>query len=326
MTEGLVHAYFQLTGRCNLHCRFCGQSKGMLGTERKELSPEIWLDAAEQLKHYADGSGKLPSIQLWGGEPLLYPEFDRIAYALHEQGFPLEMVTNGTLLHLHRDAVAECIDRIYVSVDGPGKIHDSVRGEGTFRILRDNLKLLKNRRGKLIFLTTVSDLNVASLSRLPFELAELGPDQIVLSQLMYLFRKDIDSYREYSRTHFGCDYPELEAWLRDDDTEYIETLRRETEIVARTGYPVTVCFTPHAWKDHPDAKPCDAPFKRVHIRHDGEVGFCTDYFGFSAGNILKDSLENIFRGKRAEAFRKAVSENALSTCQHCAWRIQKISE
>ena len=324
MTEGLVHAYFQLTGRCNLHCRFCGQSKGMLGTERKELSPEIWLNAADQLCRCAEDPDKKPTIQLWGGEPLLYPEFDRLAHTLHEQGFPLEMVTNGTLLHLHCDTVAECIDQIYVSVDGMEEIHDSVRGKGTFRILRENLKLLKNRRGKLNFLVTVSDCNVKNLSRLPFDLAELGPDRIVLSQLMYLFRNDIDSYREYSRSHFGCDYPELEAWLREDDSEYLEDLRRETEIIARTGYPVSVCFTPHAWKDHLNAKHCDAPFKRVHIRHDGEVGFCTDYFGFSAGNILKDSLENIFHGERAEAFRKAVCENALATCIHCPWRMQTI--
>ena len=41
------------------------------------------------------------------------------------------------------------------------------------------LKLLKNRRGKLNFLVTVSDCNVKNLSRLPFDLAELGPDRIV---------------------------------------------------------------------------------------------------------------------------------------------------
>ena len=82
-------------------------------------------------------------------------------------------------------------------------------------------------------------------------------------------------------------------------------------------------FTGHVYpRLNDEAPPCEAPFCRVHIRHDGAVGFCTDYFGFSAGNITERPLEEIFRGERAELFRAAVRENALPTCRHCPWRLQ----
>ena len=60
----------------------------------------------------------------------------------------------------------------------------------------------------------------------------------------------------------------------------------------------------------------------MHIRHDGEVGFCTDYFGFSAGNVREQSLAAIFSGDRAERFRAAVRAHALPICRHCPWRDQ----
>lgn len=306
----LTKAHFQLTGRCNLACRFCGQSKGMLASEKVDLPVEVWLNAADGLEE----------IHLWGGEPLLYPDFDRLAAALHEKGIKLTVVTNGTLVHEHANSLNNLIDNIFISVDGVGEVHDAVRGKGVFAKLSENLKLLEKRRGKLVFLTTVSDCNVKGISRLPFELAELGADEIILQPLMYLSSGEIERYRKYSKSFFGCDYPELKAWERNDASEYKVVLDKEIETVKNTVYPVPVRFTPHAYNH--TAPHCQAPFQRVHIRHDGEVGFCTDYFGFSAGNITRQSLNEIFNGARAELFRQAVRDNALPVCQHCPWRLQ----
>ena len=314
----LCSAHFQLTGRCNLSCAFCGQSKGMLASEVCELPVETWLKLAEELREM---SPVTPEIMLWGGEPLLYPDFDRLADELHKQGFLLSIVTNATLLHKHLDTVAECIDRINISVDGTRSGHDAVRGEGVFDTLEANLKLLNpKRKGSLTFLTTISDCNVNGISQLPFELAKAGCDEIVLQPLMYLSQAEINDYRTYSQQNWQQDYPELSAWHREDDTGFLNTLEKEIAAVRKTVYPVKVRFTPHHYPEMEGADPCMAPWRRVHIRHDGEVGFCTDYFGFSAGNIQKDSLKNIFSGKRAELYRKAVLENRLSTCNHCPWR------
>jgi MoaA/NifB/PqqE/SkfB family radical SAM enzyme len=316
----LDSAHFQLTGRCNLACVFCGQNKGMLASEVCELPVELWLKLAEEIKTM---SPRTPELMLWGGEPLLYPGFDDLAAELHKRGFKLGMVTNATLLHEHLDAVAENIDSINISVDGTRTGHDAMRGNGVFDKLSANLKLLNPRRkGKLTFLTTVSDLNVKGISQLPFELAKLGCDEIVLQPLMYLTGEEIASYRSYSCQNWQKDYPELAAWQREEDAAYLTELRKELETVQKTAYPLPVRFTPHRYPSMEECPPCRAPWHRVHIRHDGEVGFCTDYFGFSAGNIQKNTLREIFYGERAALYRKAVEDNALTTCDHCPWRLQ----
>jgi radical SAM protein with 4Fe4S-binding SPASM domain len=140
---------------------------------------------------------------------------------------------------------------------------------------------------------------------------------------MYLAPKDIEEYREYSRRHFGCDYPELNGWRREDDDKYLAVLKEEKEKIAMERYPLPVYFMPHTYPENPEAHHCGNAWTRVHIRHDGEVGFCTDYFGFSAGNILQNTLTEIWRGERAELFRRAVETDSLAICRHCPWHMQR---
>ncbi|MPM91753.1 hypothetical protein SDC9_138887 [bioreactor metagenome] len=141
---------------------------------------------------------------------------------------------------------------------------------------------------------------------------------------MYLNGREIDAYRESSRTRFGCDYPELEAWRREDDADYLARWREQCALVARKRYPMEVTVVGHR---HPARIPgdpcCTAPESRLHIRHDGEVGFCTDYFGFSIGNAKETPLPELIAGPRADLWRRAVKENILPVCDHCAWRLQR---
>ena len=48
------------------------------------------------------------------------------------------------------------------------------------------------------------------------------------------------------------------------------------------------------------------------------------FFGFSAGNVRKESLAEIFRNERAEAFRRAQKNGELPICSHCPWCRQEI--
>ena len=72
MRHPVKAVHFQLTGRCNLACSFCGQNKGMLGTGREELPVGFWLRCAEETEPDAP-------VTFWGGEPLLYPGFEELA-------------------------------------------------------------------------------------------------------------------------------------------------------------------------------------------------------------------------------------------------------
>ena len=322
----LYRAHFQLTGRCNLACRFCGQAKGMLASSpHEELSTSEWLRCADELKCDAERSGHRPEIMLWGGEPLLYPEFDLLAETLCQQGFSLGIVTNGTLLERHFRVVAECFENIFVSVEGGRAEHDAMRGTGVYDKVLAGVKSIRNRKGKLVLLCTISDLNVDHLAELPDSLLALEPDEIVFQPLIYLAGREIEQYRRFSRAIFHCDYPELTAWRRDDDQAYQKKLALGLEKLAKLDFSIPVRFTPHCHPESSAPVQCQLPLHHVHIRHDGEVGFCTDFFGFSAGNIRKALLSEIFRNERAEAFRQAQKSGEFPICRHCPWCRQNTS-
>lgn len=321
----LHSAHFQLTGRCNLACRFCGQHKGMLASSLKdELSPAEWLRCAHELQSAAAKTGRRPEIVLWGGEPLLYPEFDSLAQTLHELGFSLGIVTNGTLLARHAGVVGECFDKVFVSVEGDRAAHDATRGDGVYDQTREGLAAIRDRRGKLVLLCTVSDLNVERLAELPDSLLALGPDEVRLQPLMHLSGAEIERYRRFSRERFHCDYPELAAWRRDDDAAYQERLAEGLKRLETRDFPIPVRFTPHCHPTLPAPTQCQMPLCHVHVRHDGAVGFCTDYFGFVAGNVREAPLAEIFNGERAALFRQAQAAGELPTCRHCPWCRQDI--
>ena len=316
MEAVLEAAHFQLTGHCNLHCRFCGQAKGVAdGNGSGDLPLDFWTDVAAQLK--AMSPSPSPTVTLWGGEPLMYPHFDELAKSLKENGFRLGLITNGTLIDRHLEAVS-MMDDIHVSVDGREELNDAVRGVGTFAKIKRNLELLRPFKGHLYCLVTVSDQNVDELAEIPNQLAELRPDAVTMGQLIYLNGKEIEDFRCYSRKHFGCDCPELEGWRRDDDCDYLARLSKSVAAFERRQNGIAASFTPHTCQQ----ACCRQPWKRIHVRHDGDVGFCTDFFSFSAGNLREKRLVEIFHGERAELFRQAVEAGALSTCDHCPWRLQ----
>ena len=95
MEPVLEAAHFQLTRHCNLRCRFCGQARGVAaGHGDDNLPVAFWLDVAEQLK--AMSLLPSPTVTLWGGEPLMYSHFDKLAKSLKEKDFRLGLITNGT--------------------------------------------------------------------------------------------------------------------------------------------------------------------------------------------------------------------------------------
>ena len=112
MERRLEMIHLQLTRQCNLSCWFCGQRKNSAlrdGKESMALKTEEWLGIVNELDAAA---GKKPSVMLWGGEPLMSPCFDEIASTLHERGYRVGIVTNGTLLDRHAETVPYCLDKI----------------------------------------------------------------------------------------------------------------------------------------------------------------------------------------------------------------------
>lgn len=85
----------ELLPLCNMDCKMCyiRLTKEQMEQRGRMLSCDEWLGIAEDAKK----NGVL-FLLLTGGEPLIYPEFERLYTTLTDMGFILTINTNGTLI------------------------------------------------------------------------------------------------------------------------------------------------------------------------------------------------------------------------------------
>jgi radical SAM protein with 4Fe4S-binding SPASM domain len=57
--------------------------------------------------------------------------------------------------------------------------------------------------------------------------------------------------------------------------------------------------------------------KLIDIQPSGEANFCVDFPDYSIGNVRDSSVEEIWNGRRAEAFREYRRKQPLAVCARC---------
>ena len=309
----LVH--FQITRNCNLRCWFCGQW-GRHGFFRdgsgRAMETADWLRLARELEKQAHK----PDIILWGGEPLMCPDFDSLARQLHAMGFRLGMVTNGTLLDRHTEVCRECFARIYVSLDGPEEIHDSIRGKGVFRKVAENLALLRGGKAKISVNTVLTPKLMEDLDGALDAFALLQPHEVLLQEMITLDAREIQIYKNWLEREFSQQGREIDAWLANAAPDPNREAAIARAVAARQDpFPVT-------YKPHGDAcgKRCASPLHHAHVTWKGSVSFCTDFYDFSAGNAQETPFWEIWENELSHRFRQEIAAGHNPACDHCSWR------
>lgn len=314
----LVH--LQLTRNCNLRCWFCGQwgKKGFFSNASGEpMNFDDWKNVIDDLIDYRKKTGINPKVMLWGGEPLMYADFDKIADYLRLNGFELGMVTNGVLLDRHLETVKH-FKKIYVSIDGPKKVHDSIRGEGVFEKVCQNLKMLENSDVEIVIMTVISDALLGELESFPKELSDLKVKEILLQEMIYMTNEEIFGYCTWFEKSFGRKPTEIHSWQMKPDGDFIKRKEAAIKKVAGNKYPFEVKYMPHG--ELTGQPYCRSSFRHAHIAWNGNVLYCTDFYDFSAGNVKNESIIDIFNNDLSEKFRREVVLGNCGTCNHCSWR------
>jgi sulfatase maturation enzyme AslB (radical SAM superfamily) len=105
---------------CDMECDMCGQ----LSQEPRRAR----LPLATLQRLLSDVALEDTRCYVWGGEPLLHPEFEDLITFLKHRGAFVAINTNGSRLAKHAQFLAKVgVDRIIVSVDGTSATHDRIR-------------------------------------------------------------------------------------------------------------------------------------------------------------------------------------------------------
>ncbi len=146
-----LFASVDITNNCNLRCRHCYWWVNR--KENRELTPAEWRLIIRR-KIIDKG---VSAISLTGGEPLLRPDvIDAIIDEMKWRN--VSIVSNGTLPLINFGV------GYFISIDGTEKIHDSIRGAGSYRKIKKNI--LSHPEIKVVVNMTINKLNYKSVEKI----------------------------------------------------------------------------------------------------------------------------------------------------------------
>lgn len=287
---------------CNYRCKMCFQ-------DRYDLTLD-W-QAIERL------APLLPfarTLQLFGGEPMLYKHIKPLYEMAHANGCLVTMISNGSLLteEMVESIVANQVHCIKFSIDaGSPATYKSIRGGDYFKVM-GGIARIARRKVQTRSLFPVYDFNflamrsnVKELSRLVVTAAELGVRAV---NVFYpnMFKDELVD---------DCVYFDQE---RSD-----EMLARAREVARHLG--VGLNLPPLFGEYQAEAatvsrQRCLDPWTKALVNADGTVSLCCGG-DTCIGSLYECEFDEIWNGERAKGFRATVNTpDEPDFCKRCRIR------
>ncbi|MHC1631733.1 MAG: radical SAM protein [Methanotrichaceae archaeon] len=294
---------WEVTGACNLKCRYCRAS----ATENPDPNELTTEEAIEFIDSVAFLS---PMIILSGGEPLLRPDIFTLAEHAVEKDIRVALATNGTLLTPENaDKIKKSgISRVSISLDSASpEVHDIIRGQGTFN---RSLKGIDCLKGKVDFQInmTITKKNVNDLEAMMKLAEDLGAVALHIFFLVPTGRgkeEDLIAPKEQE---------DLLHWVAQ------ECKRRSMEIkVTCAPQYARIMKEDLSRSDRQKmmGRACLAGTSFVFVSRNGDICPC-GYLPIVVGNIREDSFVQIWENSPV---LKALRERKLKgRCGECRYR------
>ncbi|MGD2247942.1 MAG: radical SAM protein [Candidatus Methanofastidiosia archaeon] len=275
---------FDITYRCNLECSFCSVNAGAPHPDELEI---------EDIAPFVDQMKKLkPSpLMINGGEPLMRKEM--LLYILEElspvEGIIVPVLTNGTLLT--KDYAQTLYDAGLkigrIGLDGHcEKVHDAMRGKGTFKKTLKGIENLKELGVHVNVIAIISRLNYPYLKEIRDFLEQIA-----------------DSYNISPVYPFGRAGSDM--LLSQEETFKVKTVDMKEGKIETLIAPRCRCDTGDV----------------IHIAANGDIYPCFYMQApeFKVGNIKKDNLIQIYT---ADVMEKVLNLEIkdFEECSNCSIR------
>ena len=310
-TPRLKSLFIHLTNSCNLSCHHCYTASN---AQKKSnfLSYHVVTGMIDEL---ADKGGS--SITLSGGEPLLHPDIKNIlVYAARR--LEIRLLTNGTLLDSEwAEFLADLDISVQLSLDGSSSdIHDSIRGDGSFKKTLDALNYLQ-RAGlnkKINFSTTITSQNIDDLPAIITLAEEL---KVPLVRFLPLREKG-NAQEAWQQIGSGLDIADYNRFF---DFIFEMNQRRASSIELSCG--LSGFLLTHSDQTSDDDTWCPIG-KMLVVGADGNVYPCVLMMTeeFKMGNIFSESLGRIISKKEMSSLCNTLSKrkSTIEDCKPCSWR------
>jgi len=304
-----------LHSQCNCRCMMC----------------DIWRTReANQLSHQ-DLDRLLPSFRQlgvrWvvfsGGEAQLNENWSCLAGMLRAENCRITLLTSGLLLKPQAQAVADSVDDVIVSLDGPPAIHNAIRRvQDAFEQIAEGVAALKEIRPDMEIRArcTVQKANYRSLRPLVACAGKMGLTSVsfLAADLTSAAFNRPDGWSPDRRDRIAMTSAEvdeleleIEALIREQEKAIPRFVVESPQKLRR----IVQHFRAQAGEDRNIAPRCNAPWVSAVIEADGDVRPC--FFHPALGNIHRRTLTEILNGPDALEFRSNLDISTNETCRRC---------
>ena len=260
-----------LTNRCNSRCAMC----------------DYWRNKHEQEMSFAEISGLLQesaragvrNVTLYGGEPLLRSDLNKIVAEAKKNKMYIHLITNGFLVSAEKAAelVEAGVDSVVVSIDAVGALNDRIRGmQGAYEksvsaVL--HFQRAAEKSGRII------DIKVSALIMKPTLSGEGIPAILKLCQSLRVsfFPNLLDSSIPYFASADSVDLNITSGEYRKLDSliEHIIAAKKETPDLVPLSVPA-IRFIGRYFRD-PECKSvpcCRGMLGDIWVNADGNIHPC----------------------------------------------------
>lgn len=311
---------WHITDECDQRCKHCYLFAENGSIPIVQMPWEQMLSTVETCEQMCESLRREPYFYLTGGDPILHPDFWRLAELLHERGH--KWCVLGNPFHLTDDVCQRLADlgcrKYQLSLDGMQKTRDEMRKPGSFDATLAAIPLIQNAGMWANLMSTVSSMNADELPDMIDLAAELGVDVFAFSRYCPTSGQRRDEFHM-------------------EPSEYRELLLRCQERIdahAAAGAHTEFQLKDHLWKlllweqgrwQIPDgAVPgmiydgCHCGIAHMTILPSGDVYACRRMES-KVGSLLDESAEKVFLGDAMEAHRDFKSFSKCSSCELWGW-------
>lgn len=172
-----------ITNKCNLRCTHCYIEDKSCTSMGLETVKQI-ITQFKQLVTLENCRGH---VNITGGEPFLHRELFSILSLLESENLTFGILTNGILINEeHTKLLSEFnnLQFIQISLDGVPKVHDNIRGKGSYKASTKSINLLKKHNIPVMISCTLHKQNYKQLKQVIRNVEKLGVDRFWCDRLV----------------------------------------------------------------------------------------------------------------------------------------------